>query len=402
MTGPTPLRDIVIVGTSLAGLRAAEGLRAGGYQGRIHMVGDEDHLPYNRPPLSKEVLLGKMPPEETVLHGADAIDAIWYLGDAAVRLEPPARTVHLTSGTTLSYDALIIATGVRPRWPRTLPTGNGRYVLRTLDDAIALSQALPASRGLIVLGAGFIGCEVAAAARSHGTNVTLIDQSPAPLERVLGPQIAGLLADLHRDNGVTTRFGVGLQEILGHDTVTGALLDDGTRVAGDLLLVGIGGQPAVEWLQDSGLRLDNGVVCDETLKAESMSGDDLGPIWAVGDVARWRHAALDHQLVRVEHWSNAAMSGLAAAQNILGASRPYTALPEFWSDQYGINIRGIGQLGADCDVRIEEGDVRAHKFLATYWSDGTLRGALSFDMTRSLAKRRRQIGTADLVGSTIA
>ncbi|WP_433598322.1 NAD(P)/FAD-dependent oxidoreductase [Nocardia sp. CA-135953] len=386
------LHDVVVVGTSLAGLRAAEGLRAGGYTGRLHMVGEEPHLPYNRPPLSKEFVLGKMPATELAFKGADQLEAMWHLADPAIDLDPRRMTVHLESGRSVAYDALIIATGVRPRWPDALARGVGRITLRTVEDASLLADGLARSSGIIVMGAGFIGCEVAASASSLGIKTALIDQSPAPLAALLGDDVASTITDLHREHGVATHFATRVAEVHGDTRVEGVTLADGSTVEGDLLLVGIGGQPSTEWLEGSGALIDNGVVCDETLKVRSADCTDLGPVWAVGDIARWPHRSFGGDLMRVEHWTNAALSGLSAAQGVLGNPQPYTALPEFWSDQYGVNIRGIGRFGIGCEMRLEEGSPAAYRFVASYWRAGKLSGALSFGMTRELARWRRRIG----------
>lgn len=394
MTG-ADLRDIVIVGTSLAGLRAAEGLRAGGYEGRLHMVGEETVRPYNRPPLSKDLLLGKVGVDDLVFHGADAIDAQWYLGNAATGLDLSSRRILLSSGSSICYDALVVATGVEARWPQGIKPGRRSLSLRSLADAVSLSRELTRCRRLVVLGAGFIGCEVASSARGLGVEVSLVDKSPAPLARVLGAEIAQHLGALHSKHGVSAHFGAAVEEVLdGDQGLQGVQLTDGTVIEGDLMVVGIGARPAVGWLEASGVYVDNGVVCDETLRVLTTDGAIAPGVWAAGDVARWPHRSFGGELIRIEHWTNAVMSGFAVARNILNSAEPtpYLAVPEFWSDQYGINIRGVGRLDASCEVNLESGSIESAKFLVSYVKNGITVGALGFDATRELAKWRSRIG----------
>jgi 3-phenylpropionate/trans-cinnamate dioxygenase ferredoxin reductase component len=390
------LQEIVIVGTSLAGLRAAESLRAGGYQGRVHMVGEESVRPYNRPPLSKGLLLGAVSAADIELHGADDINANWHLGDGAVGLDLQSHEIQLSSGSTLHYDALVIATGVHPRWPPDMERGDRLLSLRKLDDAVTLGSLLTDCRRLIVLGAGFVGCEVAATARSRGVEVALVDMSAAPLARAVGNDVAQVLAEIHAENGVSTRFGVGVAEVLCGKQLRGVRLTDGSEIDADLMVVGIGADPSVGWLKRSGIRIDNGVVCDETLRALTTDGGVAEQVWAVGDVARWPHRHFSGELIRVEHWTNAVMSGIAVASNILNTDdpQPYVALPEFWSDQHGINIRGIGRPSADSDIRIESGSLASRCFVASYNQGGNIVGVVGFNSTRDLAKWRGRIGTS--------
>jgi 3-phenylpropionate/trans-cinnamate dioxygenase ferredoxin reductase component len=335
-------------------------------------------------------LLGQVTEDDVMLRGSEAVDAIWHLADAATGLDLPSRTVRLASGTVLGYDALLIATGVRARWPTGLAPGPRILALRTLSDALALRRALPACRRLIVLGAGFIGCEVAASARASGADVTLVDHAPAPLTCVLGGDIARRLVGLHASHGVAMHFGVGLAELHAGECLSGVRLSDGTEIDGDLIVVGTGAEPCTEWLRDVGIAIYDGVVCDQTLRVRGAAGADPGPVWAAGDVARRPHPAMAGRDIRVEHWTNAALSGLAAARNMLNpaAPVPFTALPEFWSDQYG-----VGYPGEDCDVRIEEGSLASGQFLASYHRAGQLAGAVAFNATRALAAWRSRIAS---------
>ena len=336
---------IVIVGASLAGLRAAEELRTQGHDGPIAIVGDEPHRPYDRPPLSKQVLAGKQPPEATELDVAsgsvDDLGLDWHLGASATGLDLKERNVLLGGGDRLPYDGLVIATGA---YPRRLPGTDhlaGVHTLRTLDDCLAIRAALEAGpRRVAVVGAGFIGAEVAATCRGLGIDVSLIEALPVPLERGLGAEMGMVMADIHREHGVDVRLGVGVVLIEGGTRVERVRLTDGAVLEVDLVVIGIGVAPNTEWLADSGLTIDNGVLCDATCLAASG-------VVAAGDVARWPNARFG-EVMRVEHWDNAIAMGAHAAGTLLadlrgGQGEPFAPVPWFWSDQYDRKVQLAGR-----------------------------------------------------------
>jgi NADPH-dependent 2,4-dienoyl-CoA reductase/sulfur reductase-like enzyme len=374
-------RGVVVVGASLAGLRAVETLRTEGFDGPVTLIGAEDHLPYDRPPLSKKVLSGEWEPGRVALRrdgGLDALDLDARLGVRAVELDLGGRTVRLTDGSAVAYDALVLATGAEVRRLPGQPDLEGLYMLRTLDDSLALRAALTdGAPRVVVVGAGFIGSEVAATARGLGCPVTVVEALPVPLERALGPEIGAACAALHRAHGVDLRLGVGVDGFEGRDRVEGVRLTDGSVVAADVVVVGVGVTPATGWLEGSGLELRDGVVCDASLAA--------GPpgIYAAGDVCRWPNRLFGEEM-RVEHWTNAAEQGAHAARTILGvaageAPSPYAPVPFFWSDQYGLKLQFLGRAGPD-DDGIVHGSKEEHGFVALYGRAGRLRGV--FGMAR--------------------
>lgn len=371
---------IVIVGASLAGFRAAEELRALGHDGSITLVGDEPHRPYERPPLSKQVLAGTQPPEVTevrpVVGSIDDLALDWRLGTSATGLDLADRAVLLGGGERLPYDGLVIATGASPR--RLPGTDHLARVntLRTVDDSLAIHAALEASpQRMAVVGAGFIGAEVAATCRGLGIEVTLIEALPVPLERSLGPRMGAVMADLHRDHGVDVRLGVGVVLIEGDDHAVRVRLTDGSVLDVELVVVGIGVVPNTDWLLGSGLEIDNGVVCDETCAA----GPD---IVAAGDVARWPNRAFGGEFMRIEHWENAIEMGVHAARTLLAgpaAATPYAPVPWFWSDQYDRKVQLAGRAGPDDDVEIVSGSLEDRRFVAFYGRAGRLVGVLGMN-----------------------
>ncbi|MGH9185746.1 MAG: NAD(P)/FAD-dependent oxidoreductase [Acidimicrobiales bacterium] len=381
------LEQVVVVGGSLAGLRAADTLRAEGYDGRLTIVGEEMHPPYDRPPLSKQVLAGSWEPEKTTL-APDDLDADWRLGRRATALDLDARTITLDDDATVPFDGLVIATGARVRTLPGQPETPGIHMLRTLDDCLALRRALEMTPGrVVVVGAGFIGAEVAATCRGRGLDVTLIEALPVPLARVLGSEMGSVCADIHRDHGVDVRLGTGVEGFEGADRVERVRLTDGTSVEADVVVVGVGVTPNTEWLAGSGLPLADGVVCDETCLAAPG-------IVAAGDVARWPNE-LFGEVMRVEHWDNAQAQGEHAARRLLhgpsvGAFAP---VPWFWSDQYDRKIQLAGRSGPDDEVQVVDGSVEERRFVALYGRAGRLVGALSFNRPRPIVEYRRLIGT---------
>jgi 3-phenylpropionate/trans-cinnamate dioxygenase ferredoxin reductase component len=374
---------IVIVGGGLAAARTAEQLRRSEYTGPVTIVSDEVHLPYDRPPLSKEVLRKEV--DDTALKPRD-----WYdenditlrLGSAATGLDTGEQTLTLANGTVLGYDELVIATGLVPRRIPAFPDLEGIRVLRSFDESMALREHASAAQHAVVIGAGFIGCEVAASLRGVGVRVVLVEPQPQPLAAVLGAQIGELVARLHRDEGVDVRLGVGVAEVRGDGHVDTVVLTDGTELPADLVVVGIGSRPATEWLDGSGIEVDNGVLCDEAGRTSAPN------VWALGDVASWRDP-LGHQ-ARVEHWSNVADQARVVVPAMLGQEVPeVVVVPYFWSDQYDVKIQCLGEPQATDIVHLVEDDGR--KFLAYYERDGVLVGVVGGGLPGKVMKVRGKI-----------
>ncbi|MDX6434066.1 MAG: hypothetical protein QOE54_6432 [Streptosporangiaceae bacterium] len=381
------MEHVVVVGVSAAGLTAAETLRREGYAGRLTLVGEEDRLPYDRPPLSKQVLSGTWEPERTALRReADltALDADFRLGDKATGLTLKTREIRLSNGSTLGYDGLVIATGVTPRRLPFNPGLVGVHVLRTMNDALALRKDLLSEPTVVVIGAGFLGTEVASVARELGLDVTLVDPLPAPVIRQFGPRIGGMVATLHADHGVVVRTGLGVTGLAdGGGRVSGVELTDGTLLPADVVLIAIGSVPATRWLTGSGLSLSNGVDCDSLCRA-------VPGVVGAGDVASWTHPGLGRRL-RVEHRMNATEQGIAAARTLLGRGEPFSPVPYFWTDQYDVKIQAYGTWPQDADSAVVEGDPAEGKFIALYGLQGAVVGALSWNMPRELRLYRQQV-----------
>ncbi|HSS22925.1 MAG TPA: FAD/NAD(P)-binding oxidoreductase [Mycobacterium sp.] len=377
---------IVIVGGGLAAARTAEQLRRSDYSGRITIVSDEVHLPYDRPPLSKEVLRKEV--DDVALKPRewyDEKDVTLRLGSAATSLDTAEQTVTLDDGTVLGYDELVIATGLVPRRIPAFPDLEGIRVLRSFDESMALREHASAAQRAVVVGAGFIGCEVAASLRSLGVDVVLVEPQPTPLASVLGEQIGELVARLHRDEGVDVRLGVSVAEVCGEGHVDTVVLTDGTELTADLVVVGIGSRPATEWLDGSGVEVDNGVICDEAGRTSAPK------VWALGDVASWRDAT-GHQ-ARVEHWSNVADQARVVVPAMLGQDMPSAVVvPYFWSDQYDVKIQCLGEPEATDIVHLVEDDGR--KFLAYYERDGVVVGVVGGGMPGKVMKVRAKIAAA--------
>jgi NADPH-dependent 2,4-dienoyl-CoA reductase/sulfur reductase-like enzyme len=385
------LERIVIVGASLAGLRAAETLRAEGFAGSITLVGDEGRAPYDRPPLSKQVLRGDWDADRVSLPAGhdDALDLTWERGVAATALDLEWRTVALADGRTLPYDGLVIATGARPRHIPGTEHLPGVHALRTLDDALAVRDALDAGASrVLVVGAGFIGAEVAASCRERGAEVTMVEPLAAPLARVLGPEMGEVVADLHRDHGVDLRLETGVSAITAGESgpPLQVALTDQTTVEADVVVVGIGVIPNTEWLHESGLLIEDGVLCDATTLAAPG-------VVACGDVARWPNP-LFGEVMRVEHWEHALDMGAHAARRLLAgdqAGEPFAPVPFFWSDQYDRKIQLAGRVRPTDEIQVVAGSVADRKFCALYGRDGRVVGALALNMPARVIRYRRQI-----------
>jgi NADPH-dependent 2,4-dienoyl-CoA reductase/sulfur reductase-like enzyme len=374
---------IVIVGGGLSASRTAEQLRRAEYAGAITIVSDEDHLPYDRPPLSKEVLRAET--DDVALKPAE-----WYaekdvtvlLGSGATALDTAAQTVTLANGEVIGYDELVIATGLVPKWIPSFPDLEGIRVLRTYGESLALRKHADSAKHAVVVGAGFIGCEVAASLRQLGVPVTLVEPQASPLASVLGTQIGDLVTRLHRAEGVDVRCGIGVTGVSGTDHVEKVTLSDGTELDADIVVVGIGSRPSTDWLQGSGIEVDNGVVCDAGGRTSAPN------VWAIGDVASWRDAS-GHQ-VRVEHWSNVAEQARVVVPAMLGTDAPSgVVVPYFWSDQYDVKIQCLGEPEADDIVHLVEDDGR--KFLAYYERDGVVVGVVGGGMPGKVMKARGKI-----------
>ena len=382
------LRAVTIVGASLAGLNAAEALRRDGFDGPVTLIGAESRLPYDRPPLSKQVLAGDWEPERAALTDSEelASDEIGArLGLRATALDLDARELTLHTGETVAFDGLVIATGARCRtMPGTEGLG-GVHVLRSLDDCLALRGDLEAvPQRVVVVGAGFIGAEVAATARGRGLEVTVVEALPTPLSRVLGDEMGRVCAEVHRDHGVDLRTGVGVDRIEGDRRVERVALTDGSIIDADVVVVGIGVVPNTEWLDGSGLQVGDGVLCD----ASCLAADR---VTAAGDVARWPNQ-LFGETMRVEHWDNAAAQGAHAARRLLNPETgPFTPVPWFWSDQYDRKIQLAGRVRPDDEVRVVNGSLDERRFAAIYGRAGRIVGVLGFNRPRHVMRYRALI-----------
>ncbi len=380
---------IAIVGASLAGMHAAHTLRRDGYEGALTIVDAQAHEPYDRPPLSKQILAGTWDADRITLPAAkEELDAIWRLGEPARRLDLESRSVELATGDIVDFDGLIVATGAGARRLPGQPDLPGIHVIRTIDDALGLRGELDSgARRVVVIGAGFIGAEVAATCRGRGLDVTIVEVADVPLERALGRQMGEVCADLHREHGVDLRLGVSITGFEGTDRVTGVELADGTVVPADVVVVGVGVELNTGWLEGSGLTVDDGVVCDETLLAAPG-------VVAAGDIARWPSRRYG-QMLRVEHWENAVQMGEAAACRLLvdlglsdAAPEAYDPIPWFWSDQYDRKIQLLGRSGANHDVEVVIGSTDEKRFVALYGLDGIVTGVLGMNRPRHVMQLR--------------
>ena len=378
--------SVSIVGASLAGYWAAETLRRDGFEGRISLIGDEPHAPYDRPPLSKKFLAGDLDDDRLPLTTAEKLADLGLemrLGCRATGLDVATRTLEV-DGVAEPYDGLLIATGARCRnLPGTAGLA-GVHTLRTRDDAEAIRDALAnGARRVVVVGAGFIGAEVASTAIGRGAEVTMVEALEAPFGRVLGVEMGAVMADVHRRHGVDLRTGVGVDEVLGDDRLVGVRLADGATLEADLLVVGIGVVPNTDWLEGSGLTLDDGVVCDETC----LAAPDVA---AAGDVARWANPRYG-EVMRVEHWDNAVQQGVHAARRLLQSDEeatPYAPVPWFWTDQYDRKVQLAGRPHTDDEVRVVAGSTAEHRFAAFYSRDGRFTAALGMNRPRQVMQSK--------------
>jgi 3-phenylpropionate/trans-cinnamate dioxygenase ferredoxin reductase component len=384
------MRKIVVVGASLAGLRTAQALRKRGFDGELELVGDEPHAPYDRPPLSKQLLSGDWPAERLFFSAKEnhaALGLTQSLGRRARSLDLRERKILLDDGSTRDFDGLVIATGASAR---RLPAQEGwsnAFTLRTLDDALAIRSHLLQSPRVLVVGAGFIGLEVAASCRKLNLAVTVVEPQALPLLGLLGPRVGAAVRELHAAHGVELRLGVTLNGFEGHGgRVERALLSDGTHLETDLVVVGIGVVPETRWLEGSGLELASGVVCDASCATRAAG------VVAAGDVARWPHAWYG-ELLRIEHWSNAVEQADAAAARLLDAAAPdYTPLPYFWSDQYDVKLQFAGRVEPQDELVEAHGKLGEDKaYLVLFGRQGRLSGVLASNRPAQFIRCRKAL-----------
>jgi NADPH-dependent 2,4-dienoyl-CoA reductase/sulfur reductase-like enzyme len=396
---------IAVVGTGLAGLSAAERLRETGWRGEITIIGEEPHRPYNRTPLSKQLLTGDRQPPDLALATYTELDAAWRLGTRALNLDVEGRELLLPGNERLAFDGLIIASGVEPRHLPGAPLHSDRvWMLRTLADARNIDTALAGARHVAVIGGGFIGCEIACSARTRALDVTLIDVSPTLLHRALGPGLGAVVGDLHRDHGVRLHLGVGVHGWSEDKQGVTVLLDDGETVRADAAVVGVGTVPRTDWLWHTDLDLTDGVLCAPTTHVIGSDGYAVDGIVAAGDVARWPNLRFDDIPRRVEHWINAIEMGRHAADALMAgpqAAAPFTPVPRFWSHQHGLRIQSVGMPGLGTDMTILDGEPATRRTVAGYTRPGpdgapVLVGAVALDSPRTL------LGYRDLIGHPLA
>jgi 3-phenylpropionate/trans-cinnamate dioxygenase ferredoxin reductase component len=369
-------RTLLIVGASLAGAKAAEGARTAGYDDRIVLVGGEPERPYERPPLSKDVLRGEQPPETARVHDEgyyDEHDIELRTGRTVEALDLGARHARLDGGETLAFTTAVLATGAEPR-RLPLPGADlaGVHYLRTLTDSLRLGDAIRGAQRVAVIGAGWIGSEVAASARQLGADVVMIDPEPLPLRRVLGDEMGEMFRALHADHDVDLRLGTGVIALRGTGAVDGVMLGDGRTEPADLVVIGVGVAPRVDLATDAGLNVDNGVVVDEHLETSAPG------VYAAGDVASAFHRRYGMHL-RVEHWANALNQGLAAGANAAGGRSAYTRLPYFFSDQYDLGMEYVG-YGRPDDQLVVRGDLAGREFVAFWHRDGVVNAAMNVNV----------------------
>ncbi|MBT2235795.1 FAD-dependent oxidoreductase [Nonomuraea sp. NEAU-A123] len=391
---------IVIVGASLAGLRAAEALREEGFHGSLTIIGDEPYEPYDRPPLSKQVLKGWVPADHTKLPRLRELDAQWRLGVAATGLDRATRQVRLADGEQVPYDRLLIATGTRARqWPnRTEAALEGVYTLRSRDDAARLQQALVARPArVLIIGAGFIGSEMASVCRELDIPVTVAERGSAPLVGALGGVIGKIATEMQRDHGVDLRCGVGVSSLEGDagGHVRRARLSDGSTVEADVVVASLGSIRNVEWLEGSGLAAGFwGVGCDAGGRAFDINGVVTDTVYVAGDVARAPHVLYEYQFLAMEHWDNAVFGAEIAAHNMVNLEPdyyPHLLLPGFWSGQFGVNIKSVGVPPFGDEIVFTQGSVKERRFAAAYGRRGRIVAAVTFDHGRWLEYYARLI-----------
>jgi 3-phenylpropionate/trans-cinnamate dioxygenase ferredoxin reductase subunit len=398
----TTTRTLAVVGASLAGAKTAEAARDAGFDGRIVLIGDEPGPPYERPPLSKDILRGDKGTEAARVHpdGFYLERSIELINDRAIALDTATRTISLAGAESITFDTAVLATGAAPR-PLDVPGAGlaGVHYLRTIDDSVRLRDAIRAASRVAVIGAGWIGSEVAASARQMGADVVLIDPGAVPLRRALGDEIGAVFAALHADNGVHLRMGTGVAGLRGNKTVEEVVLDDGRVEAADVVVVGVGVTPRTDLADAAGLRVDNGVLVDEHL-ATGVPG-----LFAAGDAANAWHPHYGRHL-RVEHWANALNQGITAGRNAAGNHDAYTRLPYFFSDQYDLGMEYVGYAAADDEV-VVRGDRHGREFIAFWRRDGVVTAAMNVnvwdvvDDLKAIIETRGEIDPAQLADPAV-
>jgi NADPH-dependent 2,4-dienoyl-CoA reductase/sulfur reductase-like enzyme len=377
---------VAVVGASLAGLSSARALREQGFDGRLVIVGAERHRPYDRPPLSKEFLGGTASEADLTLESDDEdLDAEWRLGTMVTSLEAGSR-LSLSDGSTLSVDGIVLATGAQPRRLPQMDQLAGLHLLRTLEDARALRADLKPGARLVVVGAGFIGAEVASTASGLGVDVTVLEAATSPLAGAIGEQMGQVVSGLHADHGVTLRCGVGVAAIEGEDHVSGVRLADGTLVPADVVLVGVGVKPTTDWLAGSDIDIADGVLCD------AYGATSVEHVVAVGDCSTWYDPATRrHQ--RLEHWTAAReRAGIAVATLLSGGTDQRVGRPPyFWSDQYGGRIQFTGHITGHDEVTVDEGSIAERDFVAVYRRAGEPVGVIAVNRGKAFTRWRRQL-----------
>lgn len=387
-------RRIVVVGASAAGLRAAQTLRREGYDGSVTVIGQEPHAPYQRPPLSKQFLTADWTSDRFGLRVDPHLDISMWLGARARRLDLEHRRVVVeTAGAVrvVDFDGLVIATGTRPRVLRQGRALAGVFVLRSLDDGHAIRTWLERRPRVVVVGAGFVGAEVAATCRERGLTTSIVDPLPLPMIRAVGPEIGEFVRQLHADHGTHLHLGRSVASLEGVDSVTGVRLDDGRVLDADMVVLGLGVRPNTDWLVGSGLTVDDGVVCDEHCAAVGASG-----VVAAGDVARWPHRRYD-RTHRIEHWTHATAQGEAAARTLLhgtGRTTVFDPLPFFWSDQYGTKLQMLGLPGSGDETTLAEGSMEQRRFVLAYGRDGRTTGAFVAGLPHRMSRWRKLVEAA--------
>ncbi len=390
---------VVIVGASLCGLRAAEALRDEGHEGEIVVIGDEVHEPYDRPPLSKQVVLGLAEPDRLGLPQKPDLDVDWRLGVAATGLDPKTRTVRLADGGEVTYDKLLIATGTRARpWFNEEEVKlEGVLPLRTIEHGVELRRLMAQNpKRVLVIGSGFTGSETASACRDMGLEVTVVERGRKLLRSAMGGVIGDFMAERQREHGVDLRLGVSVERLEGEGgRLKRAHLSDGTTLDADIAVIALGAVRNVEWLAEAGLAVGKwGVACDAGCRVFDQFGMTRDDIYVAGDVARFPHSLFDFEFVALEHWGNAVAQAATAAHNMMagpGDRVPYMHVPNFWSNQFGLNIKSVGAPSFGDQAVITQGSLELKRFVMAYGHKGRVCAAITVNEPKWLELYERLI-----------